>query len=644
MTAQEKRMNEIIDLLNHASFVYEQGKDEVMSNKKYDALYDELVLLEESTGIILGDSPTQKVGYEVVSNLPKVKHSSKMLSLNKTKDVNELEKFLGDKVGLLSWKLDGLTVVLTYENGKLVSAITRGNGEVGEDITHNARHFKNVPKIIGYKERLVLRGEALISYDTFNEINSKLSPEEQYKNPRNLASGTVRQLDSKVCSKRNVEWICFGVIEGLNDTNKKAQQFTRLCDLGFVTVPLYMVDKDNFEITMDIMKPDTYSYPVDGLVLTYNDIDYSNSLGNTSHHPLHSIAFKWQDETYETTLLDVEWNVGRTGVITPTAIFEPVDIEGSTVERASVHNLDILNELELGIGDTITVYKANMIIPQIDDNLTRSKNIKIPQKCPCCGQKTTIFRQKSTFLMCENTNCGQKLLAKFTHFVSRDCMNIKGMSEATLELFINKGWIKDFSDLYTNVDMWCKLEQEKGWKSKSIQNLMGAISESRKCTLSQFIASLGIEGVGNSQAKEIAKWTKDFHNFIDCEYERFLKIDGIGEITAMSLVEYIKENRDLLEKLNNELDIEPYVEQVTKTTNSITGKTFVITGTVNHYKNRNELQAEIESLGGKVTGSVSKSTDYLINNDVESTSGKNKKAHELGVKIISEEEYIKLKE
>lgn len=646
---QRQRMKELIGLLNNACLVYEQGEDEIMSNKEYDKLYDELVLLENTTGIVLENSPTQQVGYEVVSSLKKVKHPNKMLSLNKTKDTADLKKFLGDKMGLLTWKLDGLTVLLNYNYGCLISAVTRGNGEVGEDITHNARQFKNVPQTIEYKGELVLRGEAVISYETFHKINSKLHPDEQYKNPRNLVSGTVRQLDSKVCAEREVEWICFEVVEGLQELKSielegKQNLLCQVERLGFDSVYSSAIKSNRLEWVMqNFYIVNEYKYPVDGLVLTFNDIDYSKSLGTTSHHPLHSIAFKWQDETYESTLLDVEWNVGRTGVITPTAIFKPVEIDGSTVERASLHNLDILGGLELGIGDTITVYKANKIIPQIDDNLTRSNTLEIPQNCPCCGQKTAIIKQNSAILVCENPNCKQKLLARFENFVSRDCMNIVGLSSATLEMFIDKGWIKEFADLYENDFMVCDLDKEKGWSSKSVQKLLDSIASSRKCTLAQFITSLGIDGVGKSQAKILAKAFKDVKHYTGASYNELIALDGIGDVTARAILDYWSENYESMEALVRQLNIQPVEEIAAIASNSISGKTFVITGSVNHYDNRKALQAEIEALGGKVSGSVSKATDYLINNDSASTTGKNKKALELGIPIITEEDYILLK-
>lgn len=639
-----ERMKELVQYLAKCAYAYEQENREIISNYEYDKLYDELLQLEKETGITLAGSVTQKVGYEVSSKLNKIEHKSKMLSLDKTKEVSRLREFLGNNVGTLSWKLDGLTVVVTYEDGELVSAVTRGNGTVGEDITANYKTFSNVPLKINHRDKLVIRGEALITYSQFEEINSKLSAEEQYKNPRNLCSGSVRQLDPKITKSRRVKFIPFGVVDGLDGINSKAEKLRQLDKLGFNTVDFIIVNSSNLDRAINIFADniEKSDFPSDGLVLALDDIEYSESLGSTSKFPKDAIAFKWQDEIKETTLLDIEWSTSRTGAINPIAIVKPVELEGTTVERASLHNVSIMEELELGIGDTVTIYKANMIIPQIADNLTRSGNVEIPDVCPVCGHPTEVVQEKTArVLMCTNLNCKAQLVRLLSHFVSRDAMNIDGLSEATLERFIEEGFIENLSDIY-NLDMYAnEIVNLPGFGIKSYEKLIAAIEKSKLVGKENFIYALGIPNVGLNTAKLILKhYNGDLLQAIQADYYDLVTVDGLGDVKARDFTDYMQDS-DKLDILANLLEhLEFKADAVVNTDSNIAGMTFVVTGDVNHYKNRKELSAHIESLGGKVSGSVSKKTDYLINNDVHSTSSKNIKANELGIPIISEEEFM----
>ncbi len=644
------RMKELVATLDHAAKVYYQGQDEVMSNYEYDKLYDELVKLEKTTGIVMANSPTVNVGYETLSELPKEAHVAPMLSLEKTKETDELARWLGDKKGLLSLKLDGLSVILTYENGVLTKALTRGNGEVGEVITNNAKTFKNVPAKIAYDGRLIVRGEALIKYSDFEVLNQSFSDiQEKYKNPRNLCSGTVRQLNNQITAERNVNFFVYNeiVIEGEKDRyDSKEETLKWLDQLGFDVVPYKVVEEKDVRKAVEAFSMDISAgldLPSDGLVLTYDEVAYSRSLGRTAKFPRDSIAFKWQDELAETTLLDVEWSASRTGLINPIAIFEPVELEGTTVSRASVHNISILKELKLGLGDRITVYKANMIIPQIQDNLTESDTLQLPEKCPVCQEKTVRINENgSEFLCCNNPKCYAKKIKLFSHFVSRDALNIDGLSEATLEKFINCGWLQKLSDLFSLSQYQEKIEQMEGFGARSYQNLMEAIEQARQVSLERVVYSLGIKGFGLSMAKLVCRqFPRPLSQMNELTQEDLISIEGIGSKLAESFVEYFAddENIKLIKSLEDILEISmPEQQQATQ----ITGMTFVITGSLSHFANRGECKERIEQAGGKVSGSVSKNTNYLVNNDISSNSSKNKKAKELGIPIITEDELLKM--
>lgn len=644
-----ERMKELVAQLNQAAKVYYQGEDEIMTNFEYDALYDELLSLEAKIGIVLSGSPTVQVGYETLSELPKEAHIAPMLSLGKTKEREELVEWLGDYEGLLSLKLDGLSVILTYEHGILVKALTRGNGEIGEVITNNAKTFKNIPAKISYKGTLVIRGEALIKYSDFQKLNDSFSDiHEKYKNPRNLCSGTVRQLNNEITSKRNVFYYVYNLIQSDPDISfsQKEEELLWLKEQGFDMVPFKKVTNQTIVSAVDSFSNEIsngFDLPSDGLVLTYNDISYSQSLGRTAKFPRDSIAFKWQDELAETTLTSIEWSASRTGLINPVAIFEPVELEGTTVSRASVHNVSILKDLKLGIGDRITVYKANMIIPQIQENLTQSNHLDIPALCPVCQQKTEIINENgSEFLFCPNQKCYAKKIKSFTHFVSRDALNIDGFSEATLEKFIMHGWLQKLTDIFYLSDHKEEIEAMDGFGEKSYSNLIQAIEQAKNISLERVIYSLGIKGIGLSMAKLICKkYPYTITEFNTLSVDDLLCIDGIGEKLAESFVEYfsIPENQDLLKELNSILQI---ALPKANTNSTLENMNFVITGKLIHFSNRNDCKEKIESLGGKVSASVSKNTSYLINNDFTSNSSKNKKAKELGVPIITEEEFLSM--
>ena len=642
---QSKRMKELIEILNRASKAYYQENTEIMSNYEYDALYDELVELEKQTGIVMASSPTIHVGYELLTELPKEAHGSPMLSLDKTKSAVELASWLNGKEGLLSWKLDGLTIVLTYRHGKLEKAVTRGNGEVGEVITSNARTFVNVPLQIAFQGELVLRGEAVIPYSVFNRINNQIEDvDARYKNPRNLCSGSVRQLNSEITASRSVHFYAFNLVsaEGMDFTSRESQ-FVWLQEQGFDLVEYAKVTPETVEAEVQKFaeRISDMDVPSDGLVLVYDDIAYGVSLGRTAKFPRDSIAFKWADETAETQLKYVEWSASRTGLINPVAVFEPVQLEGTTVSRASVHNISIVEALELGEGDHITVYKANMIIPQIAENLTRSASLEIPKHCPVCGGATeirTINEAKS--LYCTNPACTAKKIKSLALFVSRDAMNIDGLSEATLEKLVAAGMIHSFADLYHLDSYREQIVEMEGMGEKSYEKLMASIEKSRETTIARVIYSLGIEGVGPATARLICNYfDQDPEKTADAAEEDLVSIEGIGPVTAAAVAAYFADetNRKGYEALLQELSLKK--EQVSQES-SISGKVFVITGSLNHYTNRNALKAEIEQLGGKVTGSVTSKTSYLINNDVTSNSSKNKKARELQIPILSEEDFL----
>lgn len=643
--AETGRMKELIDILNKAASVYYQGKDEIMSNFEYDRMYDELSALEKESGLVLAGSPTQKVGYEVLSELPKQTHPSPMLSLDKTKQVDELSSWLGGKEGLLSWKMDGLTVVLTYENGELLNAVTRGNGVVGEVITNNAKVFKNLPVNIPFKGRMVLRGEAIITYSEFKKINALLSEEEQYKNPRNLCSGSVRQLNNEITAKRNVELYAFTLVEaeGVDFKNSQQNKMEFMKEQGFQTVEYKVVTAKNIYETVEWFseKVKTNDFPSDGLVLLYDDISYGESLGSTAKFPRNAIAFKWADETAKTKLTEVEWSASRTGLINPVAIFEPVELEGTTVSRASVHNISIVKELKLGIGDTIEVYKANMIIPQIAQNLTKSGSLEIPDKCPVCGEKTSIHKENDVeVLFCENPDCLAKKIKSISLFVSRDAMNIDGMSEATIEKFISKGFLHELADLFKLNRYKDEIISMDGFGEKSYEKLVKAAETAKITTTAKFIYSLGIANIGLSNAKMVCKaFSNDLEKIRHASIDELVEIDGVGQIIAESFVKFFanENNNHMVDDL---LDIVTLEDEENDNANDMEGMNFVITGSVNHFSNRSEVKELIEGRGGKVTGSVTSKTKYLINNDSTSNSSKNKKAKELGVQIITEDEFI----
>lgn len=643
-----KKMKELGEKLREASRAYYQEDREIMSNVEYDALYDTLSALEKETGIVLADSPTVNVGYEAVEQLPKEEHERPMLSLDKTKEREALREFIGEHPTLLSWKLDGLTIVLTYENGELIKAVTRGNGIVGEVITNNARVFKNIPLKISFKGRLVLRGEAIITYSDFEKINETIGDADaKYKNPRNLCSGSVRQLNNEITAKRNVRFYAFSLVsaEGVDFRNSREVQFRWLNEQGFDVVEYRKVTAETLDEAMDYFAEavTTNDFPSDGLVALYDDIAYGESLGTTAKFPRNAMAFKWADEMRDTRLLEIEWSPSRTGLINPVAIFEPVELEGTTVSRASVHNISIMKELKLGIGDTIRVYKANMIIPQIAENLTGSGNAPIPHTCPACGQETVVKKENDVeCLFCVNPECPAKKIKSFGLFTSRDAMNIDGLSEATLEKFIARGFIHDFGDIFEISRYKDEIVEMEGFGQKSYDNLMESLERAKETTLPRVIYSLGIANIGLANAKVICRhFDNDLDRIRHASLEEVSDIDTIGPVIAGNLVAYFRDedNDHRLDHLMSFLHIQedsPKQEQIFE------GMNFVITGSLVHFGNRSEAKELIESLGGKVTGSVTKKTNYLINNDIQSNSSKNKKARELGIPILSEEDFRKL--
>lgn len=650
MNTAIQQMKELAERLNQAAKAYYQEDREIMSNLEYDALYEKLEQMEKETGTVLANSPTVNVGYEALDTLPKEAHESPMLSLDKTKDREVLREFIGGHKTLLSWKLDGLTIVLTYEKGELQKAVTRGNGVIGEVITNNARVFQNIPIKIPYQGKLVLRGEAIITYSDFEKINSSIpDADARYKNPRNLCSGSVRQLNNEITARRNVRFYAFALVsaEGLEDHNSREYQFQWLKKQGFDVVEYRAVTGDTLDEAMDYFAEavSLNDFPSDGLVALYDDIAYGEALGSTAKFPRNAFAFKWADEQKETRLVDMEWSPSRTGLINPIAVFEPVELEGTTVSRASVHNVSIVKELALGIGDTIEVYKANMIIPQIARNLTRSGNLKIPDTCPVCGQEARICKENEVeSLYCMNPQCVAKKIKAFTLFVSRDAMNIDGLSEATLEKFIARGFIHNFGDIFEIQRYQEEIVTMDGFGEKSFQNLLESLERAKETTLPKVIYSLGIANIGLANAKVICRhFGYDLEKIRNASEEEVSAIDGIGPVIARSLVEYFQkeENNQNLDHLLSHLRLK---EEEVAGAQIFAGMNFVITGSVHHFANRGEVKALIETLGGKVTGSVTGKTNYLINNDTTSNSSKNKKAKELGVPILSEEEFLKMTE
>ena len=643
-----ERMRELVELLNKARRAYEQENTEIMSNFEYDRLYDELLSLEKELETTLASSPTVNVGYEVLSELPKERHETPMLSLDKTKDVERLREFLGDQQAVISWKMDGLTIVLTYENGVLKKAVTRGNGEIGEVVTNNAKVFRNVPLSIPFKGELVLRGEAVISYKDFEKINEEIGDADaKYKNPRNLCSGSVRQLNNEVTAKRNVRFYAFTLVKAddVDFENSRAYQLKWLQDQGFDVVEHHLVTRDTVgdEVAWFAEHIRENEVPSDGLVLIYDDISYGQSLGTTAKFPRDSFAFKWEDEVRKTTIREIEWSPSRTGLINPVAIFDPVELEGTTVSRASVHNISIMEELELGIGDTVTVYKANMIIPQIAENLTRSGVSEIPKECPVCKKPTKISMENNTkTLYCMNPKCQAKHVKSFSLFASRDAMNIEGLSEATLEKFIINGYVKDFTDIFHLDRYEEEIKAMEGFGEKSYENLRKRIENARKTTLPRLIYSLGIPNIGISNAKMICRALgEDPKRVIRATEEELSAISGVGGVIAGTFVEYFKDTAhvDVFDRLLKEVEL---TKETSEEDQKFAGVNFVITGSVEHFANRAQVKEEIEKRGGKVTGSVTSKTNYLINNDTGSGTAKNKKARELGIPIISEEDFLQM--
>ena len=643
-----KRMRELVELLNKARRAYEQENTEIMSNFEYDRLYDELLSLEKELETTLASSPTVNVGYEVLSELPKERHETPMLSLDKTKDVERLREFLGDQQAVISWKMDGLTIVLTYENGVLKKAVTRGNGEIGEVVTNNAKVFRNVPLSIPFKGELVLRGEAVISYKDFEKINEEIGDADaKYKNPRNLCSGSVRQLNNEVTAKRNVRFYAFTLVKAdhVDFENSRAYQLKWLQEQGFDVVEHHLVTRDTVgdEVAWFAEHIRENEVPSDGLVLIYDDISYGQSLGTTAKFPRDSFAFKWEDEVRKTTIREIEWSPSRTGLINPVAIFDPVELEGTTVSRASVHNISIMEELELGIGDTVTVYKANMIIPQIAENLTRSGVSEIPKECPVCKKPTKISMENNTkTLYCMNPKCQAKHVKSFSLFASRDAMNIEGLSEATLEKFIINGYVKDFTDIFHLDRYEAEIKTMEGFGEKSYENLRKRIENARKTTLPRLIYSLGIPNIGISNAKMICRALgEDPKRVIRATEEELSAISGVGGVIAGTFVEYFKDTAhvDVFDRLLKEVEL---TKETSEEDQKFAGVNFVITGSVEHFVNRAQVKEEIEKRGGKVTGSVTSKTNYLINNDTGSGTAKNKKARELGIPIISEEDFLQM--
>ena len=646
MDKKLNRMKELIEILNNASRLYYQYSTPIMTDFEYDKLYDELEKLEKETNTVLSNSPTQNVEPEAIDSLVKVEHPAPMLSLSKTKSISELASFLGNQEGLISWKLDGLTIVLTYKDGKLSSGVTRGNGIIGEVVTENVKKFKNIPLTIPYKGTLVVRGEAVIKYSDFNKMNEELDDDSsQYKNPRNLCSGSVRQLDSKVTAKRNVNCIIFALIESEKKFKLKSEEFEWLKSLGFDIVEYHKVTSNNLEEQVLYFKNkiNEYDIPSDGLVLLYNDIEYGKQLGTTAKYPKNAIAFKWQDETAETKLIDVDWLVSRTGLINPVAVFEPVELEGTIVSRASLHNVSILQGLSLGIGDTILVYKANMIIPQIADNLTQSNSLAIPNKCPVCNHEARIISSNDVkYLYCMNDFCPAKLVKRLSQFTSRNAMNIEGLSDAIINKLADEGLIKTYADIYNLKRYKNDIISFEGFGEKSYDNLINSIEKSRNVKLANFIFALGIPDIGLSRAKLICKnYSNDINKIRNLTFEELSKIDGIGEIIAKEWIDTFN-NEDFIKELELLLKEVNFTDTSIDNNQPLKDLTFVITGSVNNFTNRDELVEYIESYGGKVVKAISNNVNYLINNDITSTSTKNTKAKELGIKIISENDLMSM--
>ena len=647
---KKKRIKELVEILNKAAKSYYVDAVEIMPNIEYDKLYDELLELEKETNVVLSNSPTQNVGYEIAGELPKKAHESPMLSLDKTKSVEDLREWLGDNKALLSWKMDGLTIVLTYRDGELVEAVTRGNGTIGEVITNNAKNFQNIPLKIEFKGELILRGEAIIKYSDFKRINDAIEDAAaKYKNPRNLCSGSVRQLNPAITKARMVYCNIFNVVkaDGVDFENSKAKQFEWAKNEGFDVVEYKFTDSKSIadDVAEFESKIESNDIPSDGLVLLLDDIALGERLGSTSKFPRNAMAFKWSDERQVTKLKYIEWSPSRTGLINPVAVFEPVELEGTTVSRASLHNVSIFEDLMLGVGDEISVYKANMIIPQVYENLTKSNTEKVPDTCPACGSHASIKQDnESKVLMCTNPDCQIKHIKQYALMASRDALNIDGLSESTLEKFLSKGFIKNDSDIFKLDRYKDEIVNMEGFGKRSYEKLMAALEEAKHTNVARFLYSLGINGIGSANAKMIAKYfDNDIDKIITAGKDDLLEIEGIGEVLANSIVDFFKDSKNM-ENVKSLREVLIFEREESAGSDSFAGKVFVITGSLEHFTNRNELKEIIEKNGGKVSGSVSSKTNFLINNDTASNSSKNKKAKELGVEIISEEDFLKLLE
>ena len=647
---KKKRIKELVEILNNAAKSYYVDAVEIMPNIEYDKLYDELLELEKETNVVLSNSPTQNVGYEIAGELPKKAHESPMLSLDKTKSVEDLREWLGDNKALLSWKMDGLTIVLTYRDGELAEAVTRGNGTIGEVITNNAKNFQNIPLKIEFKGELILRGEAIIKYSDFKRINDAIEDATaKYKNPRNLCSGSVRQLNPAFTKSRMVYCNIFNVVkaDGVDFENSKAKQFEWAKNEGFDVVEYKFTDSKSIadDIAEFESKIESNDIPSDGLVLLLDDIALGERLGSTSKFPRNAMAFKWSDERQVTKLKYIEWSPSRTGLINPVAVFEPVELEGTTVSRASLHNVSIFEDLMLGVGDEISVYKANMIIPQVYENLTKSNTEKVPDTCPACGSNASIKQDnESKVLLCTNPDCQIKHIKQYALMASRDALNIDGLSESTLEKFLSKGFIKNDSDIFKLDRYKDEIVNMEGFGKRSYEKLMAALEEAKHTNVARFLYSLGINGIGSANAKMIAKYfDNDIDKIITAGKDDLLEIEGIGEVLANSIVDFFKDSKNI-ENVKSLREVLIFEAEESAGSDSFAGKVFVITGSLEHFTNRNELKELIEKNGGKVSGSVSSKTNFLINNDTTSNSSKNKKAKELGVEIISEEDFLKLLE
>lgn len=645
-------MKLLISKLNEASYYYYQKDAPIISDKRYDEWYDQLVQLEKETGIILAGSPTQTVQGFLLKDLKKVKHMRPMLSANKSKDVNDIKKFLSNKKGIVSWKMDGLTIVLTYKAGKFVQAVTRGTGEIGEDVTHTMRMCENIPLTIPYPIDMTVRGECVISWNEFTRINDKLT--DKYKHPRNLAAGTVRQLDSNIVKDRKIMFKAFELVQDDNYNHPEVaekiydigESFDFLAECGFDVVEHDVVTKDNVDAMIEKFDPDQYAYPVDGLIFTYDDYVYGKQLGTTSKFPLNMMALKWEDEVYETTLRDIEWNTTRSGAINPVAIFDEIDLDGALTTRATLHNVSIIKSLELGIGDTIQVYRSNKVIPKVHDNLTRSNTYIIPDKCPCCCSKAEVKQENdSQFLFCSNPECPAKFTSKLSNFVSRNGMNIVGLSAQTIEQLVDRNYVKNFIDVYHLSDYKRDLSALPKMGAKSVSKLLNAIEDSRKTDLTHLLTALSIPFIGKSTAKEISKYchgsADEFMFIMNNTSLELAAIDGVGVTSTKALDDWWNKNSDMFYQLLDELNIEAPQETVLNSDGiDLTGKTFVITGSLNHFPNRDALKDKLESLGAKVSGSVSKNTFALICNDKDSNTGKSKKAKDIGVNVWNEDDLL----